>query len=207
MGAAFRRPAVRRECTTRTTTREAREHGFTLVEVLVALVIVAAGAAAVLAALNTAADSAGYLRDRMFANWIASNRLVEVRLASATPSNGTTRGELDYAGERWGWQQTIDDTLVPGVRRVTIQVRRGPVPASDEAPTDWTATIDGALGRDVARRLGNVPDWNPPAQTGGGGTPQTPGSAAPGQPPAGPAAPGSGTPSTAPPATPAGAGT
>jgi type II secretion system protein I len=47
--------------------------GFTLIEVLVALIIVALGAAAVLTALRTAADSAQRQRERMLAGQVAMN--------------------------------------------------------------------------------------------------------------------------------------
>jgi general secretion pathway protein I len=148
-----------------------KARGFTLIEVLVALVIVAAGAAAVLASLNSAATSTTYLRDKTFAQWIAGNRMAETRLASATPTNGTTSGDLEYAGQRWQWQQVIDDSQLPGLRRVDISVRPlapGAGTAIDEG-TAWTFTLTGILGRDVAAPGGADPDWEPQAETGKGG--------------------------------------
>ncbi len=67
------------------------QRGFTLIEVLVALAIVAIGMAALLSALSSSADSASYLRDKTFAEWVALNRIEEVRLASAMPQEGKTR--------------------------------------------------------------------------------------------------------------------
>jgi prepilin-type N-terminal cleavage/methylation domain-containing protein len=54
--------------------------GFTLVEVLVALMIVAIGLSALMVAVSGAARTSGYLRDKTLAQWIALNRLSEVRL-------------------------------------------------------------------------------------------------------------------------------
>ena len=55
--------------------------GFTLIEVLVALAIVAIGMAAVLGALNSSADTVSYLRDKTFAQWVALNRIAGLRLS------------------------------------------------------------------------------------------------------------------------------
>lgn len=133
--------------------------GFTLIEVLVALVIVAAGAAAVLSALNGAAASTSYLRDKTFAQWIAANRIAELRVARTVPRNGTDDGELDYAGRRWAWRQEITDADLPGLRRIDVSVRPvGPDAGGDE---DWTVTLSGVLGTDLALSTGAEPDWEP----------------------------------------------
>jgi prepilin-type N-terminal cleavage/methylation domain-containing protein len=62
--------------------------GFTLVEVLVALVVVALGLAALMVAVQGAARTSGYLRDKTLAQWIALNRIAEVRIAAN--KSGTT---------------------------------------------------------------------------------------------------------------------
>ncbi len=142
-----------------------KTRGFTLVEVLVALVIVAAGASAVLSSLNTAATSTAYLRDRTFAEWIANNRIVETRLATSAPQNGKSEGELDYASRRWQWRQQVTEGELPGLRRIDVSVR----PAGEAAagPEDWTLTISGVLGRDIAPP-GTGLDWEPVAPGPGG---------------------------------------
>ena len=67
------------------------DRGFTLIEVLVALAIVTVGMAALLSALGSSADSATYLRDKTFAEWVALNRIEEVRLATAAAEEGQDR--------------------------------------------------------------------------------------------------------------------
>ena len=57
-----------------------RTRGFTLVEVLVALAIVALGSAAVMTALSTGSQSTSRLRERSYAEWVALNRLTEIRV-------------------------------------------------------------------------------------------------------------------------------
>lgn len=154
--------------------------GFTLIEVLVALVIVAVAVAAVLGALTTAANSTIYLRDKTFANWIALNRLTETRLAAAAPVDGKTDGVLTYAGRRWQWQQEIAAAQIPGVKRVDVRVRlvddSKPV-AADQAissKTSWTFAATGLVGAAVAAPSGQLPIWDPAPkllQPKGPGTP------------------------------------
>ena len=83
--------------------------GFTLVEVLVALVIVAFGISSALAALSSAADNAARMRDKACAQWVGFNQIAITRLALPIPAVGTTTGELDYARSHWSWQQSIEE--------------------------------------------------------------------------------------------------
>ena len=68
--------------------RSRSQSGFTLIEVLVALAIVTIGMGALLAALGSSADSTGYQRDKTFAEWVALNRIEEVRLAMDSALQG-----------------------------------------------------------------------------------------------------------------------
>jgi len=96
--------------------------GFTLIEVLVALMIVALGMGAVLSALSSSADTTIRLRERTFANWVGLNQLAATRLKQTFPSKGKTEGDVDFANTRWHWQQDVDDMQIPGILRITIQV-------------------------------------------------------------------------------------
>jgi type II secretion system protein I len=149
-----------------------RTHGgFTLVEVLVALMIVAFGMSAVMAALSSAADTTGWLRDKSLAQWIAFNQIATTRLALQAPSKGTTTGSLDYANAKWAWSQEIEEIDIPGILRITVKVRRDDgsgAPAAD-APGDWLATALGFRGNAVSAANGaNI--WSGTAIGGGTGT-------------------------------------
>src|SRR5271154_6749398 len=85
-----------------------RERGFTLIEVLVALAIVAIGMAAVLGALTSSASTVLYMRDKTLAQWIALNHIAEQRLQMTpgqAPQTGNSDGDVDYAGQKWHWRQ------------------------------------------------------------------------------------------------------
>lgn len=134
-------------------TQSARRRGFTLVEVLVALVIVAAASAAVLGSLSNAANSAVYLRDRTFAQWIALNRLTEVRTATIKPTVGKSEGEVEFAGEKWKWQQEVIQREF-AMRTVEVTVHRS-------LESQMLATVVGIVGTPVAAADGGIPDWDP----------------------------------------------
>jgi general secretion pathway protein I len=163
-------------------TRLSRQAAFTLVEVLVALFVVALGMGALMATLTSAADTTSLLRERSLAQWIALNRISETRLKATQPAKGKTDGEIDYADGTWHWQQEVTDPGVAGILRIDVTVSRAG--AKDGASL---ATATGFYGLSVAAPSGLTPDWTavtPPAQ--------------------GPAAPAtaSGTPANAPPVTP-----
>jgi general secretion pathway protein I len=122
--------------------------GFTLIEVLVALVIVALGMSALLETLGSAADTATWLRDKTFAQWIAFNQLTTLRVSGALPTDGTTNGELDYAGRHWRWRQIVTDLGFPGVFRIDVKVEPADTSTVDE--NGWMTTVTGAIGDAVA---------------------------------------------------------
>ena len=78
-----------------------RSRGFTLVEVLVALMIVAIGLAALMTAVSATARTSGYLRDKTLAQWIALNRLTEVRLMVNKLGQNADTGQLEFANRTW----------------------------------------------------------------------------------------------------------
>lgn len=134
--------------------------GFTLIEVLVALAIVAVGMAALMGAMTSAADTTVYLRDKMFAEWIALNRVEEVRLQFRKPSKGKSNGEVEYAGRRWRWEQDILETEVPGLLRVDVKVR--PAEIGEATKGSWFTTTSGILGDAISPPRGDIPEFRRP---------------------------------------------
>lgn len=125
------------------------QRGFTLIEVLIALVIVALGLSALLETLGSAADTSTWLRDKTFAQWIGLNQLATLRLSGTTPTNGTTDGELDFAGRHWRWRQVVSSDLgIPGVLRIDVMVEPADTSSVDEQ--GWMTTVTSAIGDAVA---------------------------------------------------------
>lgn len=102
--------------------------GFTLVEVMVALAIVALALPALLFALHQQVDGTGYLRDKSLAQLVANNKLVELRLLSAARGEllrGSDSGSEEFAGRPWYWRLESTPTQVQGFYRVEITVHTG----------------------------------------------------------------------------------
>ncbi len=99
-----------------------RPGGFTLIEVLVALAIVSISLLSVAAAMNQMIDAANSLRDRTYADWIAQNKIVEIRLSGAEPEVGSSSGEVEYASVDWAWRSVSSETGVEDLFRVDVSV-------------------------------------------------------------------------------------
>jgi general secretion pathway protein I len=131
--------------------------GFTLIEVLVALAIVAIGMAAVLGALSSSANTLSYLRDKTFAQWVALNQIATLRLSGQMTPTGNSDGDTDFAGRTWHWRREVTATQVPGVVRIDVKVRPADIKADEDK--GWFTTVSGIQGDAVGVPNTVVPDW------------------------------------------------
>ena len=138
--------------------------GFTLIEVLVALAIVAIGMAAVMGALTSSANTISYLRDKTFAQWVALNQIANLRLSGQQPPIGNSNGDTDFAGRSWHWRQEVVATQVPGVERIDVSVRPADVKAGDDS--GWFTTVSGVWGDAIGTPNGFQPDWGTQTSSG-----------------------------------------
>ena len=102
--------------------------GFTLIEILVALAIVAVALAAGMRAVAQSTDGATALKQRTLALWVAQNRLAAAQLATPWPAPGIRDGEATQAGARFVWRENVSGTPNPAFRKVEIVVADPAVP-------------------------------------------------------------------------------
>lgn len=102
-----------------------RVAGFTLIEVLVALAVVAVALIALVRAASVQVGSFDALRERTLAGWVASNVLTEMRLTTSLPATGRSDGRVRFASRDWRWVRDVKGTPDPGIRRVDIHVFLG----------------------------------------------------------------------------------
>lgn len=101
-----------------------RPRGFTLMEVMIALMIFG------MLALTIQQVSSGYmghyhrLEGQTMATWIAQNRLAEMRLEEQMPAVGESDEELRFGPHEWELAINVSDTEDPAIRRVEIIVSR-----------------------------------------------------------------------------------
>ena len=108
--------------------RRERDGGFTLVEVMVALAIVALALPALLFALQQQVDATGYLRDKSMAHAVAANKLSEVRilaLARGDLLKGRESGVVTMGERDWYWWMESKVTEVPLFYRLQVDVALG----------------------------------------------------------------------------------
>lgn len=98
------------------------QHGFTLLEVLVALGVLAIAMGAILKAAAGSAANIGYLRDRTLASWVALNEANQFLLQSGLPGIGAQEGTDAMAGREWRWRVRVSGTDREDMRRLEITV-------------------------------------------------------------------------------------
>ena len=124
-----------------------RMRGFTLIEVLVALVIVAFGMGAVLATLSASANNIAALHDKSLAQWIALNLVADTRLNLQAPTAGSSEGDVKAFGNAdWHWQQDVVAVpSIPGLMEITVRVlRTGTSTAASNASRSASSSGSGS---------------------------------------------------------------
>ena len=102
--------------------------GFTLIEILVALALLAVALAAGMRALAQGADAAGTLKARTLALWVAQNRLAAAQIAPDALVAGESRGDAMQAGMDFVWTVKVSGTPNPAFQRVEIAVAERAAP-------------------------------------------------------------------------------
>ncbi len=122
------------------TPRRAAAGGFTLVEILVALAVIAVALAAGMRALAQSIDAATLLKQRTLALWVAQNQLAAAQLVAGGPALGLRDGDATQAGVVFRWHETVGGTPNPAFRKVEVTV------TAPDQPDYVLAQIVGYVG-------------------------------------------------------------
>lgn len=128
------------------TTRQQR--GFTLMEMLVAVGVLAIALGAIIGNAARYADSASGLRDKTVALIVARNRMAEIELGTTWPATGRANEDVEMGGIKWTWRTEVKTTQDPTLRRIDIRVEK-----KNERSGTAFATLSGFISN-VGRQGG-----------------------------------------------------
>ena len=83
------------------------------------------------------------MKDETIAQWVALNKLAELRLAKGVPVNGRTDGEEEMAGRNWRWKIILKKTPYASLQEAHVQVW----PASDSKDAVASSEMISLIGK------------------------------------------------------------
>jgi general secretion pathway protein I len=119
-------------------TARKRKKGFTLIEVMLAMAVFAIAGVALIGVADNNARNVAYLEQKMFANWVASNQLVNAHLNTVWPPKNNLNGDVEMGGRKWFWLQRVIKTTNKEMRSVVVEVR---LDEDDEFPLGSLVTF------------------------------------------------------------------
>ncbi len=98
--------------------------GFTLLEILIALAILAIAFASIISVSTNQTVNVAYLRDKTLAHWVAMNQMTLLQVSDKWPDIGTKKGDDEMGLHKWHWERKVEKTPNDQVRKVEIRVFR-----------------------------------------------------------------------------------
>ncbi|MDC9728793.1 MAG: type II secretion system minor pseudopilin GspI [Methyloprofundus sp.] len=115
-----------------------KNSGFTLIEVMVALAVVAIGLLATLNAANQETKSAIMSQDKMTAFWLMKNKISEIRINEPWPATRQNKDAQEIFAQQWYWQSSTTKTANPLIRKMTINFAQSAMEAKSDPVLEQT---------------------------------------------------------------------
>jgi general secretion pathway protein I len=102
--------------------KAAHQSAFTLIEIMVALAIIAITLGAIIENTTASNRNTQYLRDKTVASWVAMNEIARIRASREWGGSTSRKGEVEMAGRTWLWKMAIRNTDNVNVRELIVDV-------------------------------------------------------------------------------------
>jgi general secretion pathway protein I len=101
-----------------------KQTGFALIEVMVAVAILAFSLTALVKIVGQTSNTLSYLEQKTYAQWVAINLINEIEVERTWPKIGKTRGEETMAGIDFFWEIVSSNTDSKDLRRIDIKIKK-----------------------------------------------------------------------------------
>lgn len=99
-----------------------KNQGFTLIEIIIALMIISVALGAVITTTASSVDHGAHIKEKTIAIWVAKNHIAELSLSEQWPSIGEKSHEVPMAGKDWFIKSKIIQTPDDNIRRMELSV-------------------------------------------------------------------------------------
>ncbi len=123
-----------------------REHGFTLIEIMVALLFVAIGLVTIIQVTSAYVRNTAEIEKRLLAGWVASNHIEQIRFEAETQrlKSGQKLKRVELGGYEWKSRAKLSETDVDRVYLLEVEVLIDEVGDSDKYAIFTTAVTENS---------------------------------------------------------------
>lgn len=112
-----------------------RQHGFTLIEIIIALVVISVALGAVIATTGNSVKHGAHIKEKTIALWLAQNTIAEVNIKQQWLSAGTQSSDEKMAGKQWLIKRMVSQTPDINIKKMDVAV------FSDQAAENKVLTL------------------------------------------------------------------